>query len=544
MKFPNMYTGSTTTKRLEPQTIQWAGLNKNPYIQDNQFSSTTNLSTKNYPWLSPRPARTAVVTLSGTGHALFNAPAKVCWVDDTNFKYDAATKGTVTASSKSMVDFNGRIGIFPDKKYYDYVEDSFATMLGKCRLMNYGYDSNGDVDYSQTTKIRNKNIIPVLPSTAYTLVNDKSYTVANVYYYDTNLNFISTTQVDFASFTTPATCYYFNFDITGTDLTCAVSITNAVYPAETSIPDIDYATTLNNRVWAVEGDNIYACALGDINDWTTFTVPTTLTTDSWTVDTGTPGDFTGIVTYKNHVYAFKNNSMWKQFGDNALNFEFVRISGVGCTSSKSIVEVKDKLFFLNGDGVYVYEGGQPELISYDLNETYTSGVAGGDVRYYYISLYNGSTYNLYVYDVETNIWIQEDNSNITEFIHQYTAAVPNGYILALASDNKIYGYDLGSETVTMTLITKEWDENSFNKKGVSALNIMADLETDSTLTVHTRINNGAWNLVKSAYATTDKNSFRIPIFPKRANHFQLKFTMIGEGKIELVSREMYVGGKP
>ena len=537
-------TLKNTSKRLEPQTMQWAGLNKNPFIQDNQFSSTTNLSTRNYPWLSPRPSRYAAVTLSGTGWALVYANLKTSWVDGTSFKYDSTTKGSVTASSKSMVDFNGKIGIFPDKKYYDYDNDAFATMLGKCRLLKYGYDANGDIDYTQTTKIRNKNIIKVLPSTAYTLVNDKSYTVASVYYYDVNLNFISSADVNFASFTTPATCYYFNFDITGTDLTCAVSITNAVYPAETSIPAISYATTLNNRIWGVYGDNIYACAPGDINDWTTFTVPTTLASDSWTVDTGTGGDFTAICTYKNHVYAFKKDGMWKQFGDNALNFEFVRISSVGCISNKSIVEVDNKLFFLNRNGIYMYEGGEPELYSYELNETYKSGVAGGDDRYYYISLYNGSTYNLYVYDTVAKVWVQEDNTNVTEFIYQYSAAVPNGYITALHSDNKIYIYNLGSETVTMTLITKEWDENSFNKKGVSALNVMADLETSSTLSIHTRVNNGGWTLVKSAYATTDKNSFRVPITLKRANHFQLKFTMVGDGKIELVSREMYVGGKP
>ena len=78
---------------------------------------------------------------------------------------------------------------------------------------------------------------------------------------------------------------------------------------------------------------------------------------------------------------------------------------------------------------------------------------------------------------------------------------------------------------------------------VSELNVLADLETNSTLTVYTRIDNGSWVKVKDVYATTDFNSFRIPISVNRANHVQTKFVMVGEGKIYGVERLMTIGGR-
>ena len=46
-----------------------------------------------------------------------------CAIDGTDFYYDGTKKGTVKKGKKSVIDFNGNIVIFPDKKYYDYVED-------------------------------------------------------------------------------------------------------------------------------------------------------------------------------------------------------------------------------------------------------------------------------------------------------------------------------------------------------------------------------------------------------------------------------------
>ena len=532
MRMPNLpYKNNPKTKK---SIIEFAGLDRRSLIPDNALSSCSNMSSKNSPLLSPRDSREVSVTLSGTGRALF-AATKLAHVDGTDFKYDNTTEGTVTASAKSMVELSQRIVIFPDKVSYDTVGDTFAAIHGSVAMSEYGYDASGVVDTSATTKMHNALRVTVTPSTAYTLTNDKGYTVAKAYYFDVNSVFISSATVNFASFTTPSTAYSMNFDVTGTDLSVVIKITNAVYPTIGAVPDIDYACTMDNRIWGVKNDNVYCCALGVYDDWTSFLNEDGTVNESgaWSVDTGSNGNFTGIVSYKGTVLAFKNDRVWKMFGGYPSDFQFVEISRLGCISNKSICEVNNVLFWLSPQGVVAYTGGTPEVISENLNENYTSGVAGGDGRRYYISLYNGTTYALYVYDTWKGIWLEEDALNVTEL------AYFGGYLYALASDNKIWKFGSGTEAITSEIITAEFTESYLGKKGHSELRFRVDLETSATLKVYIRIDNGSFTLVKT-YSATDLTSFIVPLKPQNADHFQLKCVMTGEYKIYQVERIFYI----
>jgi hypothetical protein len=297
---------------------------------------------------------------------------------------------------------------------------------------------------------------------------------------------------------------------------------------------MSYLTVLNNRIWGVNGDEIYANALGDYSDWTTFTVPS-VSTDAYNVDTGTAGSFTGITTYRGSVYMFKKDLMLRMFGDSPINYQYSRVTNLGCIDNRSIKEVNNTSFYLGRDGVYAFNGGLPELISQDLNETYVSGVAGGDNRRYYISLYDGSAYKLYVFDTWNGTWLQEDDLNVVQF------AYLDGYLYALASDNKIYKFNSGTETVSWTAITKEFTEEMQNKKGHSKINLRVDLDIGSSISVYTKADNNSWVLEKT-FASEGMSSVRIPIRINRADHFQLKISGFGTGKIYATERIFYVGG--
>jgi hypothetical protein len=423
--------------KVKKSVINWAGLNKQIVINDNQFSDMENLSSENFSIISPRPSREAAYTLT-TGKALFAAPA-LCWVDGTSFKYDNTAEGTVSASGKIMADFNNTVYILPDKKYYNYSTDTFGT---------WG---------------------------------------------------------------------------------------SGTYPEAGSVPAMDYMAVMDNRLFGCKGDDIYGCALGDATDWTTFDG---VSTDAYAADTGTNGDFTGMINYKGTILLFKADRVFKLFGDIPSNFQWVEISRLGCVDDKSICEVNGILFWLNAQGICAYTGGVPEIISDDLNETYTSGVAGGDGRRYYISLYNGTDYNLYVYDTQDKIrfWLREDDLQVTDF------ALLSGYLYALASDNIIYKFNSGSDTVSWYATTKEFTENVANKKGHGDLYFRVDLESSSSLKIYVRINNGSFTLVKS-YSSSDLSSFKVMLPIKRADHFQVKFMGTGEGKIYEMHRKFYVGSE-
>jgi hypothetical protein len=308
---------------------------------------------------------------------------------------------------------------------------------------------------------------------------------------------------------------------------------SGTYPAAGSVPDIDYATVLDNRIWAVKGDNVYCTALGDYDDWTTFSSPSEAT-DAWSVDTGTNGVFTGIASFKGTNLVFKNDRVWKRFGDVPENFQLIEISRLGCISHKSICEVNNILFWLSPQGVVAYTGGIPEVIGENLNDNYVSAVAGGDGRKYYISIYNGSTYALYVYDTWKGIWLAEDSLNVTEM------ALYDGHLYALASDNKVYKFGDGTEAVEWNLETKIYNESYIGKKSHSELSFRIDLSEGSMLVVYVKYDNGSYEQVK-AYSTKDLTSFIVPLKVKSCNNFQMKLSGIGECTIHEIQRKLSLG---
>ena len=429
MRLPNLPYAGKKTKR---STIQWSGLNKKAFINDNELSSATNLSTKNFPLISPREPRESLHTLvSGTA---LSTGLQLAWVDGTDFKYNNVSKGVVTSSVKYMTGFDGNILIFPDKKYYDYETDTFGT---------FG---------------------------------------------------------------------------TGT------------YPTTGSVPDINYSATMGNRVWGVKDDDIYASALGDYTDWTTFDG---VNTDAYATDTGTNGAFTGIVSYKGTILAFKTDRAFKLFGSLPSNYQFIEISRLGCTNHKSIYEVNGVLFWLSPQGVCAYTGGVPELISENLEENYVSGVSGGDNRRYFLSLYDGTGYTLYTYDTWESVWLEEDNLDVDDFI------LLDSYVYAL-SGNIIYKLNSGTETVESEAITKQYTEEMNEKKGYSDLLFRADLEDNASLRIYVKVDNREFTLVKS-YSSRGFSTFKTMIPIKRADHFQIKIVGSGEFKLYQMERRFHIG---
>ena len=216
----------------------------------------------------------------------------------------------------------------------------------------------------------------------------------------------------------------------------------SVYPAVGGCPDLDYVCVHNNRVWGVKKSSIYGCALGNVQDWTTFVDvdgnPSEI--GAYAVDVASPGDFTGCIEYQNHVVALKENYHHELYGQKPSNFTVVEVSKTGTISYNSMVEVSSILYFLNSLGVMRYGGGQASNISLDLNETYINGVMGGDGRFLYLSLYNGSDYDLYVYDMSKAIWWREDDLRVVDFFND------GDIVYALTWDGYVYQFNSGTET--------------------------------------------------------------------------------------------------
>jgi hypothetical protein len=490
-------------KKTEPQTIGFKGLNRMPVTEPGELTAMTNISPKYAPCLYPRDPREVISTLHN-GQALFAANGKLCVVDSltftspanditfgTNtitsasakfghiavgdkltitgctshtgnnktatvtgatasvltfaagsftagpeipaitftgcsFKYDGVTKGEVTAGAKSMDEYFGTILIFPDKKYYNYVTNTFGSI---------------------------------------------------------------------------ANC-----------------------------PDIKYVCVLNNRAYGVGGNGFYTSKVGDPLTWNYLPVP--ITVDScWQTNTAEEGDFTGIRVWQEQVIATKVGYAYELYGDKAANFKLRKIVDEGCIDGASLAVVDGILYMLSPTGFRGYGGSYPDLVSKKLNEKYISCVAGTDGTYFYASLYNGTTYDLYVY--YDGKWYREDGLHVAAFAQMGTD------LYALA-DNKIYKFNSGSEVVDWSFETENFSEFWMGRKVNKSVTFMAEFEAGASMNVYCSADDGAYSLQESISATgfTIRQVF---VQQDRANRFKLKFECHGKIKFFGFIRDILFG---
>ena len=78
------------------------------------------------------------------------------------------------------------------------------------------YDGITGAKVNDSTKIRSKNYIPVIPETNYYFFEDANPAYHNLYFYDADKNFLSVNTRDVTSFTTPSNAYYITFTLHST----------------------------------------------------------------------------------------------------------------------------------------------------------------------------------------------------------------------------------------------------------------------------------------------------------------------------------------
>lgn len=312
----------------------------------------------------------------------------------------------------------------------------------------------------------------------------------------------------------------------------------SAYPTAGSCPDIDYACVHDNRVFGVKGSTIYACALGNVTDWTTFVDvdgnPSAV--GAYAVDVASPGDFTGCIEYQNHVVALKENYHHELYGSVPSNFTVVEVSKTGTIKNNSIIEVGSVLYFLNKQGVMRYAGGQPSTISINLNEHYVSGAMGGDGRMLYLSLYNGTDYSLYVLDTFSDLWFKEDGLHVIDY------HCDGNVVYALASDGCLYKFNSGTENIEWDFTISDLSEiGAVNKKNVR-LYISLYTEFDAEVEISISEDRKPFrSLIK--YRFEENIVKNIPISLNAVSEFKLKISGTKYAEVYSIEKEIIGGGK-
>lgn len=308
---------------------------------------------------------------------------------------------------------------------------------------------------------------------------------------------------------------------------------NNLWGSFTSGYTINYATVNDNRMFAVSGNQLLASKQGDFKTWNSFQG---LSTDSYAADVATQGDFIGLTTYQDHVTAFKKDYMHELYGNMPSNYTIPEAWKKGCIDQASISELDGVLIFMSQDGLYQYAGGLPRKISNPIEIDFVSGVAISHNNKYYISLYDGVAYHLFVYDGRYKEFYKEDDLQVTHF------AVFNDDLYALTADNKIMKFNDGSEKVSWYIETQELDQMIMEKKSYKELMFNLELKYGSMATIYLSKDNLPYVPVKSITDAKQRH-FRIPINLRNCNTFQIKIEGSGECIIKNVRRTFDVGGE-
>ena len=137
-----------------------------------------------------------------------------------------------------------------------------------------------------------------------------------------------------------------------------------VVELERRVPDMDYLTECDNRVWGCSNKEnvIYACKLGDPTNWFSYRG---IAADSYAVTVGSDGAFTGAATCMGYALFFKENTLHKLYGSKPSDFQLssLRCRGVAKGAARSLCVINETLYYLSPDGVMAWDGSIPNKVS-------------------------------------------------------------------------------------------------------------------------------------------------------------------------------------
>ena len=574
----------------------FGGYNHNLRIGEGEFYEMKNLTSDDYPILSPRPQRGTYNVISPENPCALIAKDALCYVDivTENNVYGAklyingkenAVAGLQLSSlkedlPKTLVSMGSYVIIMPDKKWVNTTDDTYGdieatvttttnTTFTPCKLDGTDYSAEDvaigdqapqapdDLDYWIDTS--------TIPHTLkqYSATSAMWVAVATTYikisatgigkHFDAGDGVtISDIEVEELSDLNSTMVIQGR----GDDYIIVIGIIDETKTQNTPItvsrkmPNMDFIIESENRLWGcrygLSVDNefvneIYASKLGDFKNWNSFQG---ISTDSYAVSLGTDGPFTGAITHIGYPIFFKENCMHKIYGNYPANYQIQTTAcrGVQRGCSKSLAIVNEILYYKSRSAICTYDGSLPVEISSALGDVvYSDAVAGVLRNKYYLSMKDSSgEYHLFVYDTQKGMWHREDNTQAAEFCNC------DGELYYIDYDTKkiktVRGTGIkDTKPIKWEAITGIIGTESPDKKYLSRIVLRVSLEVGTTLYLQAQYDSsGTWEQVFAMSASTLK-TFSVPIRPKRCDHLRLRFLGEGEAKVFSITKTFEQG---
>ena len=501
MFLPYLAETSSPSKKY---TVAFRGINYGEGHMDGEMSECQNLSSEQYPCISQRAARVKVGQYEKP-HTI-HAKEELMVIDGTNVFFNERKVGEVTDGRKQTATIGNYIVIFPDKKYYNVVTDTFGSMEETFTASGLVFTSN-TITTTEKFNFRDGDAIEI--SGCVTKENNKTPIIRGV----------SETVLTFD-------------DNTFTAVTEEGEVT-----IRRNVPDLDFICESNYRLWGTKGNTIYSSKFSDPFNFFVFDG---LSSDSYYIDVGSDGEFTGCIPYSSHLCFFKENTLHKLYGTKPSNFQIVTVNiyGVQSGCERSMCIVNEQLLYKGVDGVYAYTGGVPELISGKFGtRRYSEASATCDGERYYISMRRDGEWNLFVYDVLKNIWLREDDTKALDM------AFFSGKVFFIGEYGELYCIDrtASRDDIEWSAAFCPFNETVNERKGYSKFHMRVDMSAKSWLAVDVKADyDTQWKEVFKTHNERAK-TISIPIIPTRCDSVTVRVRGKGECVIKSFVREFTMG---
>ena len=592
MKLPALKRISTSRSMVDV----FKGYNHNLRIGDGEFYEMTNLSSDDYPVLSPRRKRGVYVP--GGDLATPTSPTGMiskdsfCYVDGSKFIINGYEIDMgLSDSPKELISMGAYVIIMPDKKYINTadltdhgpIEASFVqngpVQFELCKIDGEGYE---DMYVQESPPLRlsgeHEDGTLWLDTSGETLVL-KRYSTASSQWVSVPTTYIKITATGIGELfeegegvTISGITLDKFLDLNSTTIIQArgndyiivtgivddniskyiQALTYGVPPISVKrvMPNMDFIIESGNRLWgcryglALNGqvvNEIYASKLGDFKNWNTFA---SISTDSYVATVGTDGKFTGAITHNGYPLFFKENCIHKVYGSYPANYQIQTIAcrGVQDGSAKSLAIVNETLYYKSRSAVCAYDGSLPVEISNALGDiSYTDAVAGALGNKYYISMKDEKgAYNLFVYDTKKGMWHREDDTQATAFCNcrgeLYYIDYADKQIKTVRGTGRVDANAVQWEAVTGIIGIYTPD-----KKYVSRIDVRMSLGLGTRATIYAEYDSsGAWEHIYEMEGASLR-TVAVPVRSKRFDHLRLKIVGTGDVKVYSITKTISQG---
>lgn len=555
MKLPGVVYSDGIVKGLQ---TRFNGLNHTLGAGDGELWDMENLTGDYFPLLASRRPRRLYKKLEAPG-GLFSWDG-LAWVDGTGFFYRGERKGTVTAGKKTFTALGAYLVIFPDKAYYNTTDGTFgqleAEWKGDSLTFTNGklYGEEAEANTIQAAGVRWAD---------YFKAGD-AVTISGCTAHPENNKTPVIREIDGDKL------YFYEYVFSGTPYT-----ERGTLSIKRAVPDMEFLCENENRLWGCDGNTIYASKLGDIFNWNVYDG---VSTDSYAVDTGSAGRFTGCISFLGYPVFFKEDHIYKVYGSMPSNFEVMGSATLGVAegSAASLAIAGETLFYLSRAGIMAYSGGIPQPVGGAFGlERHRAAAAGSDGLKYYVSMAGeDGTHRLHVYDTQRGLWHTEDRTRATHFARwngnlyflndageiwwenpplgpppEPSASGSGGErtssaMSELSPEGGSEGYGAYEDDVPWWAEFGDFVEDSPNKKGVSKLQVRLELEEGAEVQALIQFDSdGEWRKVNGVLGEGPKRSYYLPIIPRRGDHYRLRLEGRGGCRVYSLAREYYSGSE-